>query len=165
MAWLAGLFEGEGSVSAVTRQHGGSPKLTLSIKMTDEDVLQRALEVAGVGRLYGPYRSSYPGAKPHWSFNVARSHEAHALLLALRPWLGRRRQAQIDEKVGAWLAHRDGRPLANSMRRKCTDEQLDEIWRRVQAGEAKAAVAAAYGIKPSTLSGYLRTMEVERGAA
>jgi hypothetical protein len=51
IAWAAGLFEGEGTIVDST----GS--VQLRVKMTDLDVLERLLDVFGVGDIYGPYES------------------------------------------------------------------------------------------------------------
>jgi hypothetical protein len=49
IAWAAGLFEGEGSITHV---YG---RTQLRIHMTDFEVLERFLEIIGAGRIYGPY--------------------------------------------------------------------------------------------------------------
>jgi hypothetical protein len=102
-AWLAGLYEGEGSCSLV---HG---RLQVQIKMTDLDVLERALEIAGVGRIYGPYRRS-EAWKPCWTFIVYREEDAQALLGRLRPYLLSRRGQQIDDALVGWQLHRASLP-------------------------------------------------------
>jgi hypothetical protein len=48
IAWAAGLFEGEGTIVDST----GS--VQLRVKMTNLDVLERLVDVFGVGEIYGP---------------------------------------------------------------------------------------------------------------
>jgi hypothetical protein len=112
LAWLAGLYEGEGSIVAVQRSNTASPTLGMAIKMTDLDVLERARDTVALGTVFGPYQSSYVGAKPHWSWNVQKAGAVFSLATALYPWLGERRQGQIVEKVTFWASHRDGRRRA-----------------------------------------------------
>jgi hypothetical protein len=51
IAWAAGLFEGEGTIV------DSAGPVQLRVKMTDLDVLERLLDVFGVGEIYGPYES------------------------------------------------------------------------------------------------------------
>lgn len=107
LAWVAGLFEGEGCVSAIVRTHG-APRLNTSVKMTDLDVLERAQRITGLGKVYGPYQRA-PHHKPHWQWNVQNAQHAYALVIMLFPWLGSRRRRQVIEKVSLWLTHEDRR--------------------------------------------------------
>lgn len=90
IAWAAGLFEGEGSLT----QSGGS--LDVRVKMTDEEIVRRFEEVIGYGTVYGPYNYDYRDGikrKPHWIW-VALRYDALEVLELLWPWLGERRRAQ-----------------------------------------------------------------------
>jgi hypothetical protein len=101
LAWLAGLYEGEGSTSAsVAHQKNTTPMLSVTINMTDLDVLERAQRVAGMGKIYGPYQRGTN--KPHWMFKVQRQAHAYALLAALWPWLGMRRRGQVAANLLTW---------------------------------------------------------------
>jgi hypothetical protein len=90
IAWAAGLFEGEGSMT----ESGG--RLDIRVKMTDEDVVRRFADVMECGKVYGPYKYDYRDGskrKPHWVW-VALSYEAFEVLELLWPWLCTRRRAQ-----------------------------------------------------------------------
>jgi hypothetical protein len=50
LGWIVGLFEGEGCV--YRRNRANAPHPVVEIAMTDEDVVRRAHEVAGVGHVY-----------------------------------------------------------------------------------------------------------------
>lgn len=98
-AWFAGLFEGEGSISFPRK----SP--SLSVAMTDEDVVRRAQAIVGAGNVTGPYlppklQGGYH--KPVWRWSVGGS-KAAAVLLWIYPYLGIRRRERIEEVVGAWM--------------------------------------------------------------
>lgn len=70
---------------------------------------------------------------------VIRGRRAVRWMNALRPELGRRRQAQIDRAVAGH--HR--KPHGNQ---KLTPAQIDAICRRKQAGESARDLAEEYGV-------------------
>lgn len=112
LAWMAGLFEGEGYVQGrpktYTRKDGRaftSVGFRLAISMTDEDIMRRFHSLAGVGRLNGPRLSpsmARKNMKPLWDF-CANGAEGYALMIALLPWLGGRRREQVAQAIQAWL--------------------------------------------------------------
>ena len=92
LLWMAGLLEGEGSF-IVRRKKGAA----IQCNMTDEDVLLKLAQCAGVGNVTGPYEPSGKSSRRKvWAWGVRRCLEVEALMRALRPYMGRRRQAQID---------------------------------------------------------------------
>lgn len=99
MAWLAGLFEGEGCVF-IRKSDGRAPLAQVTISMTDEDVIRKAASVAGLGSVCGPFGPYTTPRKPLWKWQVARFEEAQAILGAMYPWLHSRRQAKIREVLG-----------------------------------------------------------------
>ncbi len=94
IAWLAGLFEGEGHIG-----FSGKYSVNLSINMTDEDVIEKCFKLASVGRRHGPYRLNKPNQKPMWSWIVAKEGEVRELLPLLLPWLSKRRTERADEAM------------------------------------------------------------------
>ncbi len=91
-AWAAGLFEGEGSI-IFTGKNG----VSVTVFMTDQDVLQKLLAVAGMGTLRGPYSdASHPGHKPIWKWSISRGTHSSEFLRAIRPHMGVRRLARLD---------------------------------------------------------------------
>ena len=101
IAWLAGLYEGEGSCGA-RRSSARGAVLQMSIKMTDLDVLERAQSITGLGRVYGPYRRGPAHYKPQYAWTLA-SVDAYAVLIAIWPMLLSRRQEQVASAIGDWL--------------------------------------------------------------
>jgi hypothetical protein len=67
---------------------------------TDEDVARHAHEIAGLGHIWGPYENR--GFKPVWNWTVGRQEYAYALMVALYPWLGARRQEDIRNVLTRW---------------------------------------------------------------
>ena len=98
LAWLAGLFEGEGCISTHQGKTGRAYWI-LQIQMTDEDVVRRAAEVAGAGMVTGPYSSRRENRKPQWAWRACKRGDVYALLVALWPWLRTRRRARAREAL------------------------------------------------------------------
>jgi len=94
---LAWLLEGEGSFM-VNKGRNNSRKRwpVVVLKMTDEDIVRGAAKLAGVGRVYGPYCPA-PPRKPFWSWQVWVKADSLALMRNVRPYMGQRRGAKIDE--------------------------------------------------------------------
>ena len=92
LAWLAGLYEGEGSTS----KHGGL-SYHITIAMTDQDVLERAQQITGLGRVYGPY-AKRSGWKDIYSW-VCNEHDSYTIMRLIKPFMLARRAAQIDEAI------------------------------------------------------------------
>lgn len=106
VAWLAGLLEGEGSFSTMTVKHRLRTKrrITVSVMMTDEDVLRRA---AGFMRakLYGPY-GPYRGCRKRcWQINLS-GKQAAAWMMTLYSFMGSRRRLEIENALASWKTFR-----------------------------------------------------------
>ena len=104
IAWAAGLFEGEGSiVSFGARKHQRS----LTLAMTDEDVVFRFAAIFGVGKVYGPY--SYKNDsnrrrehhKQYWRWSVSDKEGVTTVAKMLLPFMGQRRSAILNEAIEA----------------------------------------------------------------
>jgi len=94
LAWLAGLFEGEGNVSI------NGKSLTVRIKMTDEDIVLHAATIMGA-RVYSMPSPRTRGRKPTW-IAQAKGSVAAGVIMTLYPWLGIRRREQARTALAAW---------------------------------------------------------------
>ena len=94
IAWAAGLFEGEGTITHVSRRRD-TFDLVVGLKMTDEDIVRRFDEIVDRGKVYGPYLPPSHGdrRKPFWYW-VAFGDAGHDVLDLIGAWLGTRRIAQ-----------------------------------------------------------------------
>jgi hypothetical protein len=94
IAWAAGLFEGEGTISHISRRRE-TLDLLVALRMTDEDVVRRFDEIVGRGKVYGPYLPLSHGdrRKPFWHW-VALGDAGHVALDLIGAWLGTRRIVQ-----------------------------------------------------------------------
>lgn len=104
VAWLAGLLEGEGYFSASTHA-GRRPRLRISLKMCDRDVVIRAADVMGTGNKISPRPHSNPRSTLAYELNVY-SAEAERIMCAILPFMGLRRATKITELLGMDLSHR-----------------------------------------------------------
>jgi hypothetical protein len=91
LAWAGGLFEGEGCISQKT---WGTAVMRL--QMTDEDTVRRFARIVGVGQLSGPHEHGV-GRKQTWIWSLCKSDYVIAIIAALWPFLGIRRQSKATE--------------------------------------------------------------------
>jgi hypothetical protein len=100
IAWAAGLFDGEGSITHTGRD------LQALLKNTDLELVTRFDAIVGRGRVYGPYvHSGRDGfvRKPYWMW-LAQGDAAHDVIEILALWLSRRRleQARLHGVITAY---------------------------------------------------------------
>lgn len=101
--WLAGLLEGEGSFGCdAFRKQNRRPRPRLALGMTDEDIMRRAAGLLD-SRLYGPYNKGI-GKKLVWCVNMT-GLKAAEYMRVLRPYMGSRRGARIEEVLRGWDAY------------------------------------------------------------
>lgn len=136
VAWLAGLIEGEGYFSISKKGH-----ISLGVNMCDLDIIERLREVTGEGLIYS--RKVYvPNHSPSWSWKVAKHDEVQAIARTIRPWMGARRQARIDQVLAVQLIRRE--PLMGSDRLSRALALLDE-------GRSQTFTAREIGVSRGTL--------------
>ena len=94
--WLAGLLEGEGCFSFTSRKR---PQVVLA--MTDEDVVARVAAMWGRNyRVRSAPSDRNRNAKPLYAVAVT-GWVAVELCRRLKPFMGQRRQARIQELIAA----------------------------------------------------------------
>lgn len=99
LAWAAGIFDGEGTITD-DRRHG-RPIPTLGLTMTDEDTVRTFHEVVLCGGVGGPY--SPKGGRSHtWRWSTARSDDVGAVLMTFYPLMSLRRQERIRTALTDW---------------------------------------------------------------
>ena len=103
IAWIAGLFEGEGCI-----YRNNKSDIRLQIYMTDKDVLDEFARITG-GKVTGPYlrqptkrelETGYLPVSPRkekWSWTEARQDKVNEILTAMWPYLKSRRQSRAVE--------------------------------------------------------------------
>lgn len=101
-AWISGLFEGEGCISWTTahrKNRNIHRQCTLSIHMTDEDVLRKFHSIVKVGNFYGPYASRKPHHKIRWMWAVQNFKDCEYVMHLMLPWLCTRRKARWQQLI------------------------------------------------------------------
>lgn len=104
IAWMAGLFEGEGSIS-ISKKKG---YCYLQLVSTDEDVLNKFARLADCQN-----RITYCPRRPHqtknaWKWQTGNRENVTRLLNEMLPFFGERRSAKANE-VLAFYNDRDNR--------------------------------------------------------
>lgn len=88
VAWVAGLFEGEGCVFL---QFGRYPQLI--VQMTDRDVIERLARIVGNGNITTP--TPRPGTKQLYRWTKQGREFVETFYNYVGPWLGERRNQQF----------------------------------------------------------------------
>lgn len=102
--WLAGILEGEGWFT-IRHPQGGRSRITVGIKMTDADVVQRAACLMG-GNAKAREDSRSAKFNTCWECTVSGA-KAEAVMKAILPFMGARRRAKIQEALDTPnLSHR-----------------------------------------------------------
>lgn len=97
IAWLAGLFEGEGSCGVYKNNTGFTPKLAISQHERSSELLYRAQEILKAGHVHGPYVNST--GTPVMTWSSSKIEEVYKIITLIYPWLSARRQGQCDVVV------------------------------------------------------------------
>jgi hypothetical protein len=102
--WLVGILEGEGTFLRGAPSRPGTPILRVS--MTDRDVVDR------VARLFERAVVRLRRRKPHHKLPYAtaiKGAPATRVMYAVRPFLGKTRQLQIDRAIRSWRPRKGSR--------------------------------------------------------
>lgn len=95
VAWLAGIYEGEGSC-AITNGRA----IRVEIVMTDKDVMERIQFTTGLGSIRTvPRRTEDYKEAYRWSIG---SSDAVTFLQTIMPWLGSRRKERAQAAIDNW---------------------------------------------------------------
>lgn len=95
--WLVGLLEGEGCFMRPCPSAPNRPRISLG--MTDEDIIKRAASYFGVS--YHKRKSKIINHKDSYRFDKS-GKPAVDWMKKLRPYMGERRQVQIDRAIAVY---------------------------------------------------------------
>ena len=96
-AWLAGIFEGEGSIT----HRRGTNTFQIRIKMTDYDVLERVHRIARCGTLL-PVKTYQSHHKQAWQWAIGAKKDITNVLTRILPFLGERRAYKALNTLDAY---------------------------------------------------------------
>lgn len=103
-AWASGLIDGEGTFVKRSKKKG-SLEIWCSIKMTDEDVLNRLYTLIG-GTFKGPYNNyTKDHYKPYWRWAVYKRDDVINTIEHIYYFLCQRRRNKCDELIKAYEDH------------------------------------------------------------
>jgi hypothetical protein len=115
IAWLAGLFEGEGNLSIA--KNGGT---RLTIRMCDRDIIDKVNELYPCPTIQvvvpNPARHNYNQPRTQYAWRISDPAKVREFINLVLPWLGERRTAKALEV----LHHLDTRPGTGGFHRAKT---------------------------------------------
>lgn len=98
VAWFAGLFEGEGTLSRCRPLSNSAWRM--SMRMTDEDIIERVHKVWG-GQMYSEgirgHDPKMKNVKPSWLWQLGSQSAINEVVRTIYPFMGIRRRAKMDE--------------------------------------------------------------------
>lgn len=103
-SWGVGFWEGEGSLQAIHGNRTEKKYLQLVAGQKDKGPLLRLQEAFGCGSVTGPYKN---GKSEVYSWRVG-GEDAWSLANRMFPFLSKRRQEQILEKIAIVIESRNG---------------------------------------------------------
>jgi hypothetical protein len=100
IAWLAGIIEGEGSITGVSENLKKHQRKTyrVVVEMVDEDIIRRCQTIFG----YGQIRKVNPrglGKQIRYVWDVSNRSKVYSLISMIYPWLGTRRKTRAKEAL------------------------------------------------------------------
>lgn len=146
--WIAGLLEGEGYFGL--RRKGRD--LVIQLDMTDEDVVNRFLQIVGFGSLK---ERELPSGKTCYRVALLEQAKVEALMADLLPLMGERRQSKIrlclSERAKTpapkkdWTHCKSGHPLVGENLRMITEGKYTKR-RCVECGKLRQRKHRAWNV-------------------
>ena len=99
LAYLAGVFDGEGSFGIWSKGDGKNKQLRVSVEMSDGDIVLRFLTFFKAGAIYSREPKD-PKHKLMYSWRVVNKEKALDILRKMLPYFSRRRQYKFHEVAG-----------------------------------------------------------------
>jgi hypothetical protein len=100
-AWLAGFFDGEGSIcSSMAGRNRKHPTWILAIPNTHLASLDHCVAITGAGKIYKKYAAT-PKWSAQWTWQVQRQRNIASILEQIRPYLVTKR-GKADEFLSQW---------------------------------------------------------------
>ena len=123
LAWVAGFYDGEGSVNGGKRETKKGGKTysyqKLSIGQNNPELLYKIREILGCGKVYGPYKDKrFKPVRAQWFFQTQDRDECTTILKLIWPWLGSKKKQQalkilpeLDDRSLKEVGWEDNEPL------------------------------------------------------
>lgn len=151
LAWIAGFYEGEGSVVYKMVKSfdkpRGYPNGCFSITQVNKEPLEKCLALTGLGYMTGPYKPRQNNHNSYYRWVAQEFESFQALVAAIWPWLSRKRKDQIKSAMRIRLDHYR-RPKGLYGNTRITEEQA----RRAKFGsEPVCSLASEFGVTESAI--------------
>ncbi len=104
LAWAAGFFDGEGSVSTRSRSRAGRrPEMRITISQVHPEVLERFRDAVGLGSVTGPhdYPSRTPNRQVQWRYCTYGTPQTRSVIELLWPYLSSVKRVQAERCLAA----------------------------------------------------------------
>lgn len=100
LGWVAGLFEGEGSVVLTKiKNRKDSYRVMCVVSSTDKDVITSFTKIVGFGKMNGPYKPSVSGRKEKYTWDVQNQRDCLKFLQIVENLLHERRKSKASEVI------------------------------------------------------------------
>lgn len=98
IAWVAGIFEGEGCIQLYRPKNGNYFYCQLELVSTDFDIINRVRNIAGYGTIRVDKRSQKNKQwRDAYRLYICKRENVFDFLNHIYEWLGERRTAKVDE--------------------------------------------------------------------
>ena len=106
LAWVAGFFEGEGTVYFRYPNGRVTPAMGIAIPQVQREPLDRVALITGLGKTYGPYKRA-ENRLPIHQYVIQNWEEVQAFCGLIWNWLSPKRKQEVQkvliERKRAWL--------------------------------------------------------------
>lgn len=141
LAWVAGVFEGEGCFSF----HEKSRAISACISMTDLDVIETVKSIIGLGTIVS-VKPGKVGWKPQWKWAVNSFEDVQAVAAMLWPWLKSRRRVKIKSVLKGFIGGVPKSVIISKIRTEKIREALKDTSR------CQADIAYHFGVCPARVT-------------
>jgi hypothetical protein len=143
IAWAAGIYEGEGCVSRHVTAYNSHH---VRIRMTDEDIIDRLVEIFPFAHKYKYQAKGKPTYKLAYDFCISGAERVQAFLAMIWPWLGERRRRDARAAIIA----------VNQTVLRFSKPKIAEILAMKAAGYTQTRIAAIMGCNQGQISKVVR---------
>lgn len=132
IAWLAGVIEGDGSIVCASPQGRSiNVRYAFVLRMTDKDVVEKAQEIVGLGKIY-KRKPSGLGSKIIYEWRLDRKADVCYLINLIYSFLGQRRKIRTKEALNFLKERLSESEFNNGKIKFSTDksikQELNEAW-------------------------------------
>ena len=99
LAWAAGFFDGEGTISFKPNGKGNKGRPDIQIAQSEVYPLERFKLAVGVGKVYGPYGPYTTQSKPYWLYDAGLPANVQLVIERMWKYLSPTKRGQIERAL------------------------------------------------------------------